>query len=108
MGPVLAGTPDVIRRSDGQDVPIPDAYFCVTFDPFRYPWDRLSNVNIAAFLIPQDAPPASKPQDYLTEVREIEERTGLTFVPGWDAQPVRVTSAGAQNRLVAALDHAHG
>ena len=114
VGPVFGDAPDVLTRSDGKQVPIPEAFFCITFDPFRYPWDRLSNVAIAAFLIPQDAPGGSDPTDYLSDIEEIERRTRLSFLPGWDALPTRSASArdaarsrgGApepRNRLLAAL-----
>lgn len=96
VGPVFGDDSIVISRSDGHDVPVPEAYFCITLDPFRYPWDRPSNVAVAAFLIPQDAPSTAEPEDYLTEVPEIEARTSLTFFPGWDVQPTRQSLRGTQ------------
>ena len=89
VGPVFGDDPDLITRSDGTKVPIPQSYYCITLDPVRYPWDRPSNVAIAAFLIPQDAPSSDKPEDYLSDVPTIESKTKLSFFPGWQAEPTR-------------------
>lgn len=64
-------------------MPVPEAYFCITADPFRYPWDRRSNVDIACFRIPQDAASGAPLTDFLTDLNSIEVDTGLTFFPGW-------------------------
>ena len=83
-GPVFGDNPDMIERPDGTKVPVPEAYFCITLDPFRYPWNLIRNVDIACFLIPQDAPGSDSPLDYLTTLEVIEDRTKLTFVPGFN------------------------
>ena len=103
VGPVFGDTPDVITRADNKEVPIPDAFFCVTFDPFRYPWDRPSNVAIACFLIPQDAASGTDPGDYVVDLDEVEAASKLSFMPGW-SQPLRSTrrdGQAGQNRLLA-------
>lgn len=83
-GPVFDDAPKRITRPDGKEVPIPVAYFCITVDPFRYPWNEQANVDIACFLIPQDAPRGESPARYLVDLREVQDATGLTFMPGWD------------------------
>ena len=111
VGPVFDVNPIVITRSDGHQVPVPDAYFCITLDPFRYPWNRPGNVAVAAFLIPQTAPSSDEPDDYLVDISEIETRTRLTFFPGWDAQPTRrsmrgtrhISGTAPESRLLGAL-----
>ena len=108
-GPVFGDDPDEIERPDGTKVPVPEAYFCVTFDPFRYPWNRISNVDIAGFLIPQTAPSSDNPLDYLTTLDVIEDRTGLTFIPGFDHTIGEEIGAGekgvpfARHRLIGNL-----
>lgn len=82
-GPVFSSSPDAVERPDGKKVPVPEAYYCVTIDPHRYPYDRLSNVDIACFLIPQTAPKMDSPLDYLSGLDEVQDRTGLSFVPGF-------------------------
>ena len=84
-GPIFGDNPDEVERIDGKKVPIPEAYYCVTFDPHRYPYNLIRNVDIAAFLIPQTAPSSDSPLDYLTSLDVIEDRTGLNFIPGFDA-----------------------
>ncbi len=95
VGPVFGDTPETIIRSDDKEVPIPESFYCISVDPFRYPWDRPGNVNIACFRIPQDAPSGNSPIDYLVDLDEIEAATRLTFMPGWAAQVTRAArSAG--------------
>ncbi|QEG43463.1 DNA/RNA non-specific endonuclease [Roseimaritima ulvae] len=83
-GPIFGPEPDSITRVDGISVPIPEAYFCITVDPFRYPWDRQSNVDVACFRIPQDADRATPLEHFLRDLEEIEEETNLEFFRGWD------------------------
>ena len=68
----------------GQSIPIPDAFYYVTIDPFRYPWDRQSNVNLVCFRFPQDAPSGSELSDFIVSLDVIQDETELTFFPGWD------------------------
>ena len=103
VGPVFGSAPDTIVRSDGKEVPVPQSFYCITVDPFRYPWDRPSNVNLACFIIPQDAPKDRSPIDYLVELDEIEAATKLSFMPGWDQQVTRSRGPTAPHRLLAQL-----
>ncbi|WP_299831142.1 DNA/RNA non-specific endonuclease [uncultured Roseobacter sp.] len=82
-GPVFGEDPEVIAR-DGVEVPIPDAYYYISVDPFAYPWDAEGNVDIACFLFPQDAPRGTPLDRFLVDILDIEEATMLRFFPGWD------------------------
>ncbi len=83
-GPIFGDDPDHIEHPDGQLIPIPDAFYYVTIDPFRYPWDRQSNVNLVCFRFPQDAPSGSDISDFIVSLDVIQDETKLTFFPGWD------------------------
>lgn len=100
VGPVFAASPPNIRRSDGKTVPVPEGFYCITIDPFAYPWDKPGNQEIACFLIPQDAPRDHSPMDYLSDLDTIEARTKLTFMPGWRQQVTR-GAAAVEHRLLA-------
>lgn len=112
-GPIFGDDPEVVTR-DGKDVPIPKAYYCISIDPFRYPYHRLSNVEIACFIFPQDAPRKDKPSDpkYASNLATIQQRTGLVFVPGYDGEigarsarsAAPQTLAPSGNRLVAQME----
>ena len=82
-GPVFDDDPEMIDRDD-VSVPIPSAYYYIAVDPFRYPWDRESNVDLACFLFPQDAAKSTPLENFLVNIGEIETRTKLKFFPGWD------------------------
>lgn len=82
-GPIFDDDPDTIER-DGVEVPIPSAYYYISVDPFRYPFDRESNVDIACFLFPQDAASGTPLEYFLVDILDIEEATKLRFFPGWD------------------------
>ena len=84
-GPIFDDNPKTISRPGGQNVPIPVAYYCIIADPFRYPWDRESNVDVACFIIPQDAEPDTPLDAFLKTREEIEAATNLTFFPKWGA-----------------------
>lgn len=85
-GPVFDDDPDTITHG-GKDVPIPAAFYYITIDPHSYPWDRESNVDVACFLIPQDAPGGTPLHTYLKDdISEIEALTKLSFFPGWEAE----------------------
>lgn len=96
-GPVFDDTPDVITR-DGVDVPIPSAYYYIAIDPFRYPWDRETNVDIACFLFPQDAEPGTPLDQFVVDILDIEDATRLRFFPGWDYS-VDMSSARADTAV---------
>ena len=110
VGPVFGDQPAAIERGAGKHLPIPDAYFCVTIDPFRYPYDTPSSAHIDGFIIPQDAPRSSNPQDYPATLEEIEEATNLRFFSDWardvpvamEQQALAVEGAGT-SRMMAVL-----
>lgn len=82
-GPIFDNVPETIERDNGLQVPVPSAYYCIVADPFRYPWDRPNNVDIAYFLIPQDAEKNTPLSEYLVDRVEIEEKSKLSFFPEW-------------------------
>ena len=87
VGPIFGDNPDEITRADGKKVPIPDSYYCITVDPFRYPWDRRSNVEIVCLEIPQDADRHTPLDDFLVDLPDIEAATNLSFFPKWGPAP---------------------
>ena len=64
-------------------MPIPIGYYCVTVDPFRYPWDLPANVDIAYFVIPQDAARNTPLDKFRSDRLAIESATKLSFFPDW-------------------------
>ena len=82
-GPIFSDSPETIERPGGQKVPIPSSYYSIVIDPFRYPWDRKSNVDIACFIIPQDAERNTPLDDFLVNISDIENATNLAFFPQW-------------------------
>ncbi len=83
VGPVFGEEPPSINRRQGKYLPIPESYYCIIVDPFRYPYDTPSRVHIDCFIIPQDAPRSSNPEDYPATLEEIEEATNLRFFASW-------------------------
>jgi len=83
-GPIFGDAPATIVRPNGLEVPIPEEYYCITIDPFRYPWNRQSNVDVACFRFPQNADRTKPLSDFLVELSEIEDSTKLKLFPGWD------------------------
>ena len=108
VGPVFGDQPNSINRGSGKNLPVPRAYFALIVDPHTYPFDRPSNVQIDGFVIPQEAPPSSNPQDYPATLAEIEQATKLKFFDSW-GRDVPVTSQQAsvtqptQSRLMQVL-----
>ncbi len=106
VGPIFGDAPAEIVRPNGLRVPIPDAYYCLTVDPFRYPWDRESNVDIACLRIPQSAPGGTPLPDFLTDLAAIEAETKLDFFPRWStdlgdvAPPGELSPARSRHRLL--------
>ncbi len=99
VGPIFAEDPDDIEyidRPNGTRVPIPESYFCITVDPYRYPYDRLSNVEILCLIIPQDAGSGDSFEDYTVSLEEIEQKTKLKFFPQWVDAGVLPTGDAAQ------------
>jgi DNA/RNA endonuclease G (NUC1) len=82
VGPIFDEQPASISRS-GKNLPVPRAYFAIVVDPHTYPFDKLSNAQMDCFIIPQEAPPSSNPQDYPATLPEIEEGTRLKFFSAW-------------------------
>lgn len=83
VGPIFGDQPVAINRGQGKHLPVPDAYFCITVDPFRYPYDTLSKVHLDCFIIPQDAARDTSPADYPATLEEIEQATKLKFFASW-------------------------
>jgi len=83
VGPVFGEEPVSINRGLGKYLPIPDAYFCVIVDPHTYPYDTPSRVQTDCFIIPQDAPRDSAPDDYPATLAEVEEATSLKLFASW-------------------------
>jgi DNA/RNA endonuclease G (NUC1) len=83
VGPIFDEQPSSISRGGGKNLPVPRAYFAIIVDPHTYPYDKLSNVQVDSFIIPQEAPPSSNPQDYPATLNEIEQATSLKFFNSW-------------------------
>ncbi len=83
VGPVFGEEPASINRGHGKYLPVPDAYFCVTVDPHTYPYDTPSRVAINCYIIPQNAPRGSWPDDYPATLAEVEAATRLKFFASW-------------------------
>lgn len=83
VGPVFGEAPASIYRGQGKSLPVPDMHFCVIVDPQQYPYDTPSRVAIDCFLIPQNAPRNSYPDDYPATLDEVEEATNLKFFASW-------------------------
>ncbi len=83
VGPIFGQEPTSINRGRGKYLPVPDAYFCITVDPYKYPFDTLSKAHIDCFIIPQNAPSSSSPEDYKASLEEVEEATNLKFFDSW-------------------------
>ena len=92
-GPIFDNNPKTIARPRGLQVPIPIGYYCITVDPFRYPWDLPSNVTVAYFIIPQDAAPKTPVRNFLSSREEIEAATNLSFFPDWRSDGVTAAPA---------------
>jgi len=83
VGPVFGDEPVSINRGHGKYLPIPDKYFCIIVDPHIYPYDTPSKAHIDCFIIPQNAPRNSNPDDYPATREEVEEATNLKFFDSW-------------------------
>ncbi len=108
VGPIFSSEPVSIKRGQGKNLPIPDAYFCIAVDPHTYPYDTLSRVNLDCFIIPQSAPSNSFPEDYPATLSEIEEITKLKFFDGYGREPIISSlaeeSSGLESRLMQSLN----
>ncbi|MCY4668516.1 MAG: DNA/RNA non-specific endonuclease, partial [Rhodococcus sp.] len=103
VGPVFGDQSASIYRGHGKSLPIPDAYFCVIVDPHTYPYDTPSRVEIDCFIIPQDAPRASSPNDYPTTLDEVEKATNLNFFASWGRDPLIGSMAQVASRAESRL-----
>lgn len=83
VGPIYGQQVEFISRGQNKKLPIPESYFCITIDPFMYPFNRPSSVHMDCFIIPQDAPRASSPLEYPATLEEIEQATNLEFFDSW-------------------------
>lgn len=82
-GPVFSEEPEAIYRGQGKHMPVPKSYFCVTVDPHTYPYDTPSKAYIDCFIIPQNAPRNSSPDDYPATLEEVEKATNLKLFASW-------------------------
>lgn len=96
-GPIFDEAPHTIPHSGGKSVPVPTDYYYILIDPFRYPWNRESNVDIVCFRVPQDVDRDTPFDDLIVTLEEIEQATMLDFLPGWD-HDVAVASEMAASR----------
>ena len=108
VGPIFDDEPNAISRGSGKNLPVPRAYFAIIVDPHSYPFDKLSDVRVDCFIIPQEAPASSNPQDYPATLTEIEEATALKFFGAWGRDvPVALRSSSptraTQSRLMRIL-----
>ncbi|MEO1649154.1 MAG: DNA/RNA non-specific endonuclease, partial [Pseudomonadota bacterium] len=109
VGPIFGDQPTSINRGPSKFVPVPDAYFCLTVDPFSYPYDTLSKAQIDGFIIPQDAPRSADPQNYPATIEQIEAATKLEFFTQWgrDVPPIAAVQqmeAPPMSRLAKVLE----
>ncbi|MBN2321936.1 MAG: DNA/RNA non-specific endonuclease [Acidobacteria bacterium] len=99
VGPVFGEEPASINRGTDKYLPIPDKYFCVIVDPHTYPYDTLSKAHIDCFIIPQDAPRETNPEDYPATLEEIEEVTNLKFFASWGRELALGTAASSEDAI---------
>lgn len=104
VGPVFSPDPTYIDRPNGTRVPVPESYYCITVDPFRYPYNSPANVDILYLLIPQNADSDALITDFEVSREEIEQATRLRFFPQWTVERVAlpiaaVTEIHARHRL---------
>ena len=106
-GPIFDDQPASIDRGQGKHLPVPKSYFCVTVDPHTYPYDTPSRVQIDCFIIPQDAPTNTNPDDYPATLEQVEEATNLKFFASWSRElPIglaMMAAARPQSRLMQVL-----
>lgn len=81
VGPIFGDNPPVVTRSgSGVQIPVPESYYCILFDPIRYPYGRMSNVEVLALTIPQSAGREQLSQRHITSIDAIERATKLDFL----------------------------
>lgn len=80
VGPIFGDNPPVVERRGELKIPVPDFYYCILFDPIRYPYRRMSNVEVMALQIPQNAGREQLSKEHITSIDAIEEATQLDFL----------------------------
>ncbi|MBT5527327.1 MAG: DNA/RNA endonuclease [Rhodospirillaceae bacterium] len=107
VGPIFGEEFASVSRGHGKYLPIPDKYFCVIVDPHSYPYDTPSRVQIDCFIIPQNAPRGSSPDDYPATLEEVEAATNLKFFASWGRDlPLGLAmqeAPGSESRLMHVL-----
>ncbi len=97
VGPVFGEEPSSINRAHGKYLPVPESHFCVIVDPRHYPYDTPSRVAIDCFIIPQNAPRRSNPDDYPATLEEVEKATSLKFFASWGRElPTGAAASSAE------------
>lgn len=82
IGPVFSDNPEVIERANGTKVAIPESFFAIVVDPYRYPYDRPGNAHFLALIFDQDVSQSDKYSDsMITTIDRIEYLTDLNFFP---------------------------
>lgn len=81
-GPIFGENPQHILRPRGIRIPIPDSFYAILVDPFRYPHDEVRNVRFLILEIPQDAGYVALDEEaFSVTIQSIEARTKLNFFP---------------------------
>lgn len=80
-GPIFSSAPRYLTRSTGARVPIPRSFYCILIDPFKWPHDKIDNVDILALEISQGAGREKLAKKHITTIKAIEEKTKLDFLP---------------------------
>ena len=75
-GPVFSSKPKTLPNTE---IAIPDACFKIIVD------EQDGKPRALAVIMPQDLPDGAEWSDYLTSIDEIEQRTGIDFLPQLDA-----------------------
>ncbi len=82
-GPVFGAAPQKLRGG----VVVPEAFFLIVID------ENEGKLRTLALLVPQTAPPGADPERYLTNIDEIQRRTGLDFLSELDDAAEREVEA---------------
>jgi endonuclease G len=88
-GPVFGARPEKLRRR----VAVPEACYMIVVD------EGEGRVRAQAFLLPQEPPEKAALADYLTNIDEIERRTGLDFLSELPDPAESVLEARAVERV---------
>lgn len=80
VGPIFGANPPFVKRKGSLEIPVPDSYYCILFDPIRYPFSRMSNVEVLALKLPQVAGREQLSKDHITTIDKIEKETQLDFL----------------------------